>query len=73
VRCAQIGRVPRGLGDRWDRDRLSAETIDLLAEDGPAIREHMVTDVLPLSEAPALLAAIAERRRHVVQAVFTAG
>ena len=24
VRCAQIGRVPRGLAHAWDRDRLSA-------------------------------------------------
>ncbi len=30
LRCAQIGRVPRGLAHAWDRERLSAETIDLL-------------------------------------------
>ena len=30
VRCAQIGRVPRGLAPAWDRERLSAATIDLL-------------------------------------------
>ena len=30
LRCAQIGRVPRGLAPTWDRERLSAETIDLL-------------------------------------------
>ncbi|HWM03327.1 MAG TPA: zinc-binding alcohol dehydrogenase, partial [Actinophytocola sp.] len=29
IRCAQIGRVPRGLAHLWDRERLSAETIDL--------------------------------------------
>jgi threonine dehydrogenase-like Zn-dependent dehydrogenase len=34
VRCAQIGRVPRGLAHAWDRERLSAETIDLLRADG---------------------------------------
>ncbi|WP_319460915.1 zinc-binding dehydrogenase, partial [Micromonospora sp. RTP1Z1] len=30
LRCAQIGRVPRGLAPTWDRERLSAETIELL-------------------------------------------
>jgi threonine dehydrogenase-like Zn-dependent dehydrogenase len=70
VRCAQIGRVPRALADRWDRDRLSAETIALLREEGAAIREHLVSDVVPLAEGPALLAALAERRRRVLLAVL---
>ncbi|MGH3933970.1 MAG: zinc-dependent alcohol dehydrogenase [Pseudonocardiaceae bacterium] len=73
LRCAQIGRVPRGLAHYWDRDRLSAETLDLLRAEGPAIRKHLVTDVLPLTEAPALLADLNARRRHVLQAVFTFG
>ncbi|WP_447008417.1 zinc-binding dehydrogenase [Saccharothrix isguenensis] len=30
VRCARIGRVPRGTAHAWDRERLSAETVDLL-------------------------------------------
>jgi threonine dehydrogenase-like Zn-dependent dehydrogenase len=72
VRCAQIGRVPRGTAHLWDRDRLSAETIALLRAHGPAVREHLITDVLPLDEGPALLADIAARRRHVIQAVLTA-
>jgi NADPH:quinone reductase-like Zn-dependent oxidoreductase len=71
LRCAQIGRVPRGLAPYWDRDRLSAETLDLLRTDGTAIRKHLVTDVLPLAEAPALLADVDCHRRHVLQAVFT--
>jgi NADPH:quinone reductase-like Zn-dependent oxidoreductase len=71
VRCAQIGRVPRGLAHVWDRERLSAETVALLAAEGALITKHMVTDVLPLREAPALLADLANRRRHVLQAVFT--
>lgn len=73
LRCAQIGRVPRGTGGAWNRDRLSAETITLLRRHGAAVREHMITDVLPLSEGPALLTDIAARRRHVIQAVLTAG
>ncbi|WP_214367564.1 Gfo/Idh/MocA family oxidoreductase [Pseudonocardia sp. H11422] len=71
LRCAQIGRVPRGTAHRWDRERLSAETVDLLRADGSAVRNHLVTDVLPLAEGPALLADLAARRRHVGQAVLT--
>ncbi|WP_078760776.1 zinc-dependent alcohol dehydrogenase [Marinactinospora thermotolerans] len=71
IRCAQIGRVPRGLAHLWDRERLSAETIDLLRARGADVRERLVTDLVPLEEAPALMADVAERRRHVVQAVFT--
>lgn len=73
VRTAQIGRVPRGTAHMWDRERLSAETISLLRIHGPAVREHVVTDVVPLAEGPALLADVAARRRHVIQAVLTCG
>ena len=70
LRCAQIGRVPRGQAHLWDRARLSAGTVDLLDAYGPAIRKHLVTDLVPLADAPALFADLSERRRHVVQAVF---
>ena len=70
IRCAQIGRVPRGTAHLWDRRRLAAETVSLLRADGPAMREHLVTDLVPLGDAPALLADLASRRRHVLQAVF---
>ena len=71
IRCAQIGRVPRGTAHAWDRERLSAETVALLRDDGPAVRAHMITDVVPLAEGPALLTDLAARRRHVIQAVLT--
>jgi threonine dehydrogenase-like Zn-dependent dehydrogenase len=70
IRCAQIGRVPRGLSPAWDRERLSAETIDLLRADGPAIREHLVTAMVPFENAPELLTDLAARRRHELQAVL---
>ena len=70
VRCAQIGRVPRGLATVWDRERLSAETIELLRRYGEPIRKHLVTAVVPFDEAPALLHDLAERRRHELQAVL---
>jgi NADPH:quinone reductase-like Zn-dependent oxidoreductase len=71
VRCAQIGRVPRGLAHDWDRERLSAATLDLLAADGDAIRKHLVTAMIPFEEAPAFLTDLAERRRSELQAVIT--
>ena len=70
IRCAQIGRVPRGLGHAWDRSRLARETVDLLRAHGDAIREHVITDIVPFDEAPAFIAELAERRRHAIQAVF---
>ncbi|GIE31550.1 hypothetical protein Ait01nite_045950 [Actinoplanes italicus] len=71
VRCAQIGRVPRGLAHAWDRERLSAATLDLLHTDGDAIRKHLVTAMVPFDEAPTLLTDLAERRRSELQAVIT--
>lgn len=71
IRCAQIGRVPRGTAHAWDRERLSAETIRLLRAQGDAVRTHVITELVPIEQAPTLLADLAERRRHVLQAVFT--
>ncbi|WP_104182058.1 zinc-binding dehydrogenase [Arthrobacter sp. B0490] len=70
LRCAQIGRVPRGLAGHWDRARLSAETIKLLRSDGDVIRKHLITDVVPYDDAPLLLHQVSERQRHVMTAVF---
>lgn len=70
VRCAQIGRVPRGLGHVWDRGRLARETIGLLSTWGAAVREHLVTDIVPLEEAPAFVADLAHRRRQAIQVAF---
>jgi threonine dehydrogenase-like Zn-dependent dehydrogenase len=70
IRCAQIGRVPRGLQHSWDRARLARETIELLRARGGLIREHLITDVVDFEEAPGLIADLAARRRHTIQAVF---
>jgi threonine dehydrogenase-like Zn-dependent dehydrogenase len=70
LRCAQIGRVPRGLGGVWDRERLSAETVDLLRAEGAGIRKHLISAVVPFDEGPALLADLAAGRRHELQAVL---
>jgi threonine dehydrogenase-like Zn-dependent dehydrogenase len=71
VCSAQIARVPRSLAGRWDRRRLAGETIALLAAHGPAIREALVTDVVPFADAPRVVTELAERRRHAIQVVFT--
>ncbi len=68
--CAQIGRVPRGLGHAWDRERLSRATVELLQVHGERVRRHLVSDLVPLPEAPALYADLAARRRSVLQAVL---
>jgi threonine dehydrogenase-like Zn-dependent dehydrogenase len=71
IRWAQIGRVPRGLGHLWSRRRLAHETVELLRQQGPLLRQHVITDVVPLETAPGLIDELATRRRHVIQAVFT--
>lgn len=70
IRCAQINRVPRGLTSVWDRRRLCAETLSLLAEYGEQVREHLITDVVPFDEGATFISELAERRRSTIQAVF---
>ncbi|MEZ4869141.1 MAG: zinc-binding alcohol dehydrogenase [Caldilineaceae bacterium] len=71
IRCAQIGRVPRGLGHLWNRQRLAYETINLLRTYGAAIRENLITDIVPFAEGPAFMAQMAAQYQpHVIQAVL---
>ncbi len=71
VRCAQIARVPRGTSQLWDRDRLSTETLALLAAHGHDIARHIITDYAPLSEAPQSLIRLASSPHNGLQLVFT--
>ena len=71
LRCAQIGRVPRGLAHRWDRRRLSAETLRLLERYGMAIRREMITHVVPVDDAPSFLARLVSERPEFLQIVFS--
>jgi threonine dehydrogenase-like Zn-dependent dehydrogenase len=71
IRCAQIARVPRELAGSWNRDRLSQATIDLLRARGDGMRRALISDVVPLEDAPELLAQLAARERQVLQAVFS--
>ena len=70
IRCAQINRVPRGLGFQWDRARLCRETVALLAERGPEIRAQVVTHVVPYDEGPQFLKHLVEDRPEFLQIVF---
>ena len=70
IRCAQIGRVPRGLAPAWDRRRLCHETLGLLSAYGDRIRWYMITDIVPFDDGAALMTDLALRRRSTIQAVF---
>jgi threonine dehydrogenase-like Zn-dependent dehydrogenase len=63
VVCAQISRVPRGMAADWPREALAAATLDLLRDRGDDVRRHLVTDVLPFTDGPALLTDLATRGR----------
>lgn len=71
IRCAQIGRVPPGMDRLWDHERLGRETIALLAERGEAIRQQLITHVVPFDEAPDFLRRLVEERPEFIQIVFT--
>jgi threonine dehydrogenase-like Zn-dependent dehydrogenase len=70
IRCAQIGRVPRGLGFQWDKARLARETVALLAARGEEIRAQIVTHVVPMDDAPGFLHELVSERPEFLQIVF---
>jgi len=70
IRAAQIGRVPRGLSFGWNKQRLARETMALLRAEGMAIRQHMITDIVPFDDAPVFVANLVEKRRDFIQIVF---
>ncbi|KQV81890.1 glycosyl transferase family 1 [Rhizobium sp. Root1220] len=70
IRCAQINRVPRGLAPLWNRRRLALATVDLLRSHGDIIREHVITHIVPMDDAPAFLTDLIENRPEFLQVVF---
>ncbi|RKR92501.1 threonine dehydrogenase-like Zn-dependent dehydrogenase [Micromonospora pisi] len=70
LRCAQIGRVPRGLAPTWDRERLSGESMALLRAYGELVARHLVSAVVPFEEGPTLLTELATGRRQETQVVL---
>lgn len=71
IRCAQIGRVPRGLSHRWDRRRLAAETVGLLAHSGDAIGREVITHIVPVDDAMSFLDRLVRERPDFIQIVFS--
>ena len=70
IRCAQIGRVPRGFGALWDHRRLAAETVELLRAEGEAIHRHLITHVVRFDEGADFLRRLPVERPDFLQIVF---
>ena len=70
IRCAQIGRVPRGTAHLWDQAAPGRRDGQPAACRRPGDAGASGHRPGPAGDAPALLADLASRRRHVLQAVF---
>lgn len=70
IRCAQIGRVPRGMEALWDHGRLQRETVQLLRARGGEIRAQMITHVVPVDDAPRFLKQLVDERPEFIQIVL---
>lgn len=70
LRCAQINRVPRGMGFAWDKSRLASETVKLLQNRGKDIAEQLITHVVPIEDAPAFIDHLITDRPEFLQIVF---
>lgn len=68
--CAQINRMPRVVASEWDQRRLALETVSLLGKVGGAVREHMITHVVPYDDAPGFLRHLVADRPDFMQVVF---
>lgn len=70
IRCAQINRVPRGLGHLWDRKRLGLETIAMLEVEASTVLREVITHIVPFDDGPAFLASLVHHRPDFMQIVF---
>lgn len=71
LRCAQVYHAPRALEHEWTRERMARETIELLRARGEDIARHIISDRVPIDEAPRFVSELAQRQRHALQAVFS--
>jgi len=71
--CAQIFRVPRRLRGSWDRGRLAAETIRFLQRHGDDVRSHLITDVIPFTQAQRAYDLLAGPSPRAMQVVLECG
>lgn len=70
VRCAQIGRMPRGTAHAWSRSRLARETIELLRTQASRLVETLVTHRVPLAGAPDFIGRLLQERPDFLQIAF---
>jgi threonine dehydrogenase-like Zn-dependent dehydrogenase len=68
--CAQIGSIPRGQRETWSKPRLSEETIRFLQEHGPALKENLITHVVPFGKAQEIFDHLATRDPAMLQVVL---
>ncbi len=70
VRCAQIGRMPRGTAHAWSRARLSREIIDWLRLRGKPLLDSLVTHRIAFREAPDFIERLVVERPDFMQIAF---
>jgi threonine dehydrogenase-like Zn-dependent dehydrogenase len=68
--CAQIGLVPEHQKDLWNRRRLSEETISFLQAHGQAMKDTLISHVVPFSEAQDIYDRLVERDPTIMQVVL---
>lgn len=68
--AAQIFRVPRMFQHSWSRRRLSDQTVEFLRACGEEVKRHIITDIVPFSQAQQVFEAIATKRTDPLQTVF---
>jgi threonine dehydrogenase-like Zn-dependent dehydrogenase len=71
--CAQIFRVPRRLRCAWDRSRLALETVRFLQRRGDDVRRHLITDIIPFSQAQRAYELVAGPSPRAMQVVLDWG
>ncbi len=68
--CAQVSRLPRKLSSQWDRRRLAATTLAFLSARGDAVRNHLITHILPFSYAQQAYETLASGGKQALQIVL---
>lgn len=71
--CAQIGGMPLAQQAEWNRKRLSQETISFLQKHGQALKENLITHVMPFDKAQEVFERLAARDPEMIQVVLEPG
>jgi threonine dehydrogenase-like Zn-dependent dehydrogenase len=68
--CAQIGVMPRAQQSEWNRKRLSEETIAFLEQEGPLLKENLITHIVPFSKTQEVFDKLESRDPAMLQVVL---